>query len=201
VQIVPCQSYVVLLLKLFHLALLFRHQFPSQLNEVFLAGFLIVDGGDAEVVETVSVEQFSVFFQHAEEGARGNIQPVLLLKLFEDFDHLQRFQSVAFYFGEIFDEEFGSFFVAAEEEELGDLGFILHVPVVVVWKRRSCDHLDKLVVLNFIELAPKGLEGGEGIDLEMCEKLVVVLLVLGIVDLGVDPIIGHLPHIAETHLR
>lgn len=72
-QIVPCQSYVVLLLKLFHLALLFRHQFPSQLNEIFLAGLLIVDGGDAEVVETVSVEQFSVFFQHAEEGAGGNI--------------------------------------------------------------------------------------------------------------------------------
>jgi len=54
-------------LKLFYFILLLRQQPLRQCYKILLAAFPIVRNGDAEVVEPVFVQQFSVLFNHAEK--------------------------------------------------------------------------------------------------------------------------------------
>ncbi len=113
---------------------------------------------------------------------------------------MQGFECVALDFAKVFTEQFCSFLVTAEEEDLGNFVLVLELTIIVVVEGGGSDDLDEFVVLYFVEFAAQGLEGGEGLDLEVGQELVEVFLVLRVVHLGVDPVVGHLSLVFQAHL-
>ena len=74
----------------------------SQRNKILFAALAIMGCSYTKIVQSILIEQFSIFLNHAEKRARVDIKVITFFKLFQQLYHFRGFQGISFYFREIF---------------------------------------------------------------------------------------------------